>query len=260
MAIDFSKIELENFFELYIFTHLTQSWYYTSADHEIVWNGNTYIPAAIKRGEFSKETELNNISFEITIPLVDMVKQYIANSPVYETMVSIYLYQDPSNVILAFQGRITKCAFTAEGNSSTLSIDEQTALTVKLPALLIQPACNHVLFGSGCGLAKADWKVDFIITNITTEYLELSGLEEYDENYFTQGTAVFENDIRWITRSYGNFLHLQMPFAGLEIGDTISLYPGCDKMPETCRDKYNNLARYLGMPYVPRKNPVIFGI
>lgn len=260
MAIDFSLIELENFFELYKFTYLSQSWYYTSADHEIVYAGHTYLPAAIERGDFSKETELNNISLDITLPLVDMVKQYIANSPVYETIVSIYLYQDPSNVLLAFQGRVTKCTFNSQGNSTTLSLDEQTALTVKLPILLIQPACNHILFGTGCGLAKSGWKVDFEVVDITTEYLELDNLEGYAENYFTQGHAVFENDIRWITRSYGNFLHLQMPFAGLEIGDTISTYPGCDKMPETCRDKFDNLANYLGMPYVPRKNPVIFGV
>lgn len=259
MAIDFSLIELENFFELYKFTHLSQSWYYTSADHEITYGGNTYLPATIQRGDFSKENELNNISLEITLPLVDMVKQYIANAPVYETVVSIYLYQDPANVLSVFQGKITKCTFN-QGNASVLSIDEQTAVTAKLPSLLIQPACNHILFCAGCGLVKANWKFDFEVTDITEEYIELDGLDEYDENYFTQGHAIFESDIRWVTRSYGNFLHLQVPFADLEIGDTISVYPGCNKTPETCRDKFDNLENYLGMPYVPRKNPVIFGI
>lgn len=40
------------------------------------------------------------------------------------------------------------------------------------------------------------------------------------------------------------------PFA-VEVGDTFQLLPGCDHTLASCQNKFNNLARYGGFPYIP---------
>jgi uncharacterized phage protein (TIGR02218 family) len=43
---------------------------------------------------------------------------------------------------------------------------------------------------------------------------------------------------------------LEAPFA-VQIGDTLLLEAGCDKRPETCKLKFNNLVNYRGFPHMP---------
>ena len=37
----------------------------------------------------------------------------------------------------------------------------------------------------------------------------------------------------------------------LSIGDMIAVSAGCDKAPETCRDRFNNIANFRGFPHMP---------
>ncbi|MBF0562135.1 MAG: DUF2163 domain-containing protein [Alphaproteobacteria bacterium] len=44
------------------------------------------------------------------------------------------------------------------------------------------------------------------------------------------------------------FLSMPRPLA---VGDTFSIYPGCDKTAATCQDTYNNIINFRGEPFVP---------
>ena len=35
------------------------------------------------------------------------------------------------------------------------------------------------------------------------------------------------------------------------VGDTFSVFPGCDKTKTTCAGKFSNIARFRGFPFVP---------
>ena len=35
------------------------------------------------------------------------------------------------------------------------------------------------------------------------------------------------------------------------VGDTFSVYPGCDKTQAVCQSKFNNVARFRGFPFIP---------
>ncbi|WP_413717134.1 DUF2163 domain-containing protein [Silicimonas sp. MF1-12-2] len=43
----------------------------------------------------------------------------------------------------------------------------------------------------------------------------------------------------------------QMLSAGLAIGDTVRVEPGCDKRLDTCREKFDNLMNFRGFPDIP---------
>lgn len=51
-------------------------------------------------------------------------------------------------------------------------------------------------------------------------------------------------------------LALPMPFA-IQVGDTYSMHAGCDKQLATCRDRFNNVIRFRGEPYLPGVDKVV---
>ena len=39
------------------------------------------------------------------------------------------------------------------------------------------------------------------------------------------------------------------------VGQTIVVQAGCDHLPTTCKNKFNNLANFNGFPFVPLEDP-----
>jgi uncharacterized phage protein (TIGR02218 family) len=35
------------------------------------------------------------------------------------------------------------------------------------------------------------------------------------------------------------------------VGDTFSIFPGCDKTMATCQNKYSNVVHFRGFPFIP---------
>lgn len=54
----------------------------------------------------------------------------------------------------------------------------------------------------------------------------------------------------WIQSTAAVQTFLAMPRA-VQIGDTFTIYPGCDKKAITCRDKFNNIVNQRGFPFIP---------
>lgn len=38
-------------------------------------------------------------------------------------------------------------------------------------------------------------------------------------------------------------------------GDVVSLYPGCDRSPTICDEKFDNLDNFGGFPFMPGESP-----
>jgi uncharacterized phage protein (TIGR02218 family) len=90
-------------------------------------------------------------------------------------------------------------------------------------------------------------------SNVTNNYINgvvtwLSGqnsgraMEVKDHIVFPEGPAI------------GLFLPMPMP---ITVGDTFTVYPGCDKRITTCRDKFNNVVNFVGEPDVPTAGTIV---
>lgn len=42
-----------------------------------------------------------------------------------------------------------------------------------------------------------------------------------------------------------------------QVGDSVAIVKGCDRLLATCRDKFNNLANYGGFPFVPSQDGIM---
>lgn len=84
-----------------------------------------------------------------------------------------------------------------------------------------------------------------------------------DAGYFDDGVLTFTsgaNDgFSREIKGYvpGQFsLQLKFPYA-VEVGDTYTATPGCDKSLETCRDRFNNVVNMRAFPYLPGTDKIV---
>jgi hypothetical protein len=60
-----------------------------------------------------------------------------------------------------------------------------------------------------------------------------------------------------VIKHEGDKLWLNAPLFYATVGQTLEVWPGCDKTLAACRDKFNNAPRFGGFPHIPDKNPVL---
>lgn len=52
-------------------------------------------------------------------------------------------------------------------------------------------------------------------------------------------------------------LLLPFGFGPCSIGDSYTMHAGCDKLPATCKDRFNNLVNYRGFPFLPGNDALV---
>lgn len=162
----------------------------------------------------------------------------------------------------AWQGPITWFWGTVASAETTRSSAKLTVnslldrLTIQLPKKLIQAGCPYTLYDANCALAKASFGVTGSVGVASNAYVINNALTQ-PTGYFDIGTITFTSGanagMTRVVRSYvtGQItLNIPLPVAPL-VGDTFTVYPGCDKTQATCTNKFSNLVNFGGAPYVP---------
>ena len=255
-------LQLPPFAELYHVTIGQANYYYTSYESDVLFDFDSYIYAAIplKRSDFSSNDKLFSQRVTVTIPLADWVLAYIANAPAELVRLKIYrVFQDGSgDFIKLFEG--VNLDITISDNVANIIFESRTqVLRSKLPRVLFQSRCNHRLFDEGCTLIADDFKTTATVV-VDGSDLVSATFDTFPDGYFTQGQARKNGDCRLITNHLGDRITLQVPFdSRVENGSPVDVYPGDDQSADTCRDKFDNFDNFLGFPYIPSSNPVVWG-
>jgi len=257
--MSFSETEVEAFQLLFkLSVNGSGVEFYTNGDTSVVYDGDTYIPAAIKADGIGKDNAMQVSDVSLVFQITSSLQEYITVAPAEQAKITIYLYQT-SGVIQLFSGQIMDIVLS-ENYTATITCREEDSLEVRIPQFIIQPGCNHTLFDSNCGLTKTSYKVTLTVTAVSGQSVTIPDISSYGTNYFEGGECVFGTDIRYIVNASGTMLSLQAEFRDLQAGDSIDIYPGCNKRPQNCVSKFSNFIHFLGSPYVPRKNPVLESI
>ncbi len=148
-----------------------------------------------------------------------------------------------------------------------------TQLSQQLPRNLYQAGCLNDLYDSNCAVARASFTTTGTVNAASTDFNPLLdvtvGVDQrlgffgamFDLpfslgvcKFSTGANAGISRTVQAYTRT--SSLHGQMRFSRPfpfrpAAGDAFSLSCGCDKTQATCQDKFNNLARFRGQPYIP---------
>jgi uncharacterized phage protein (TIGR02218 family) len=130
------------------------------------------------------------------------------------------------------------------------------ALNIQMPRNLYQAACLHSLYDADCGASRAAFSVNSNVRSGSTALSIVTGLGQPD-GWFARGYITMTGGansgvtrtVRW--HSGGTVGLLSALPAAPNVGDPFTLWPGCDKSMATCKNKFNNLGNFRGMPFVP---------
>jgi len=253
--------------EFYVITSGSSVERYTSYATDLIFLGQTFKTASIKRGKLVRDTKFGVVKLSVTVPLTPNIAAYIPNQPIEPVTVTVYrsTIANLGSYAIFFKGKI---AFVQIKNKmAQASLESKSKILLrKIPSIIYQSFCNHDVFNSGCALDEfVHLRTGVVATlsdnNATVEVTWTDGKGEPGIGDFQGGRMILDTDMRLITgHSVTDTFQIQIPFdARLQVGSALNLYPGCDGSPETCFNRYNNLIHFLGMSYIPSDNPVMWG-
>jgi len=247
--------------ECYHFNYLGTEYTYTSANVAVtilVLDGSsvTFTPRYIKRSKFSNSDDINKVSVDIHLAYDDPVYRLFLQWMEGYVFLDIYKYHYEDNSAHPYwRGRILSAKLK---NNEAILRGESSFTTIKKPGLkrIFQRICNHTLFDEFCRLDKDSFIVNGTVASVSNNAVEVSEAAGYSNGYFVNGILKYGHERRMIMTHSGSNLTINGAFSNTPIvGNTIILYPGCDKNFYTCRNRFNNELNFGGFPHIPLKNP-----
>lgn len=240
---------------------------YTDADINIGYDGNIYYKFLIARTK-TKNTigiEVDEMSVTVNATPLDLLlnQSWLAaarNGALDGAQLTV------SRLFMPTWGNTSLGALVLfSGKVSDVNIGRTTAeITVKselelfdtqMPRDLYQSGCLNTLYDNGCTVNKASMAVSGTVATATTA--QITSALGQPADYFALGSIQFtsgaNNGVTKSVRSFsGGVFSLSSPLTTAPVpGDTFTAWPGCDKLKDTCEDKFSNLLNFRGFPFVP---------
>lgn len=249
--------------ELYHFWLGEAHWTHTSGDAQVTFMGRTYAPAAISRGSVIYNSNMEVSQLTISIARTDdPILKYIAENPVeivWVEVLRIFRGSPSAGSTVIFIGQIKGVSF--KGVTATVQcVGFEAFLKQPIPIDRYGPQCNATLFDERC---QVDAEAGGFVYELEGITVSSAGLEithedllEEDAGFFTLGFIEWGQYKRMVVDHYADKAFLRYPIPDLVTGENITIYAGCDCNLSTCKDKFNNVLNFRGMPYIPMDNPV----
>jgi uncharacterized phage protein (TIGR02218 family) len=258
-----AAVEAVPFVELYYFEFMNESGYYTNYSENITFNNIVYLAVSITRTDFKIDANLGAVSVDITAGVLDTFGRYIATQPAARTSVKIMraVSDTLSEFVVLFDGWVTGVSFNEKNTCNLKTVQKAGILDREVSMATHSAVCNHSVFYGDCRLGTGPYIVSpasFSFSGRTINAAEFAG---FANQYFRGGEVHTTWDSRLITSHIGEQLTLHVPFdSSFTINTKIEVLPGCDRLLATCKSKFNNSANFLGFPFIPSKNPAVWGL
>jgi uncharacterized phage protein (TIGR02218 family) len=241
--------------ELYKFSRGTAEWYKTSSSAAVSYGGDTYSPAVIGRGNIESKNELSKSKLEVSLDINDDLAQEVLLSTVDTTLAITLFRQDDTGTSVLWKGKMLAAA--PSGTALKVTFDN-VFVGLKRAGLIAryQKTCRHVLYGPWCGVNKDDFATAGTASAVDGVDITVAAAASEDDGYFAGGMLRTADDIYgYIVAHSGSMITLQRAIGSLAVDDTVTLYPGCDKVRGTCINKFDNVINFGGFR-IPAKNPM----
>lgn len=229
----------------------------------------TYTAADISHQGLKANTEMIGSELDLIVSTDDPahpLRYFLARTATEITELEIRYFDadfgipfTTANTTLLYKGRIGQVTFEKQGVirstcSSAFRLSEQS-----MPAKKTQRTCAHQTYDAGCGLVEATFTTTTTVGAITDDYVQATAFAtkatlEADPNWFALGKVYIGQQVRLCVGQVTDKLYLNAPFNGtITPGTVVSASAGDDKRIGTCQQKFNNVDRFLGYPYMPQE-------
>lgn len=237
-------------------------WAYTSADRDINYGGIDYIAVAVSdNGMVQGGSSANDFTLDCpsNLPVVDLFRGTPPSNSIWLTVRRKHM--DEADAPIYWNGTVTNVKRL--GPADAQIIGKPLTASFKRTGLRLcwTRECPHFLYDPGCKADPEDFRTDAEITDMTGNSITLDTTGGHVDGYFRGGYVEWEiNDDGTIERRMiedhaGTVLTIFGLTDGMEIGDAVAIFPGCDRTPGTCQSKFANLPNYGGFDFMPGQTP-----
>lgn len=232
---------------------------YEAAD--VLHEGNTYERANIEHGGMSLNAEKSAGQLTLTVLRTHPIAQrFVSGYPDGSVRVLIHELEDDGTKRLAYAGKVRACEFE-ELKAKLTCTDALAQLQRPGPRLKFTPPCGWDLYGQDCGVSREAYAHSGTLTAISEDGQTLSTTLTQEAGYFEAGLAEINGQTRLVIESQADgTLRLFTPIDGLQVGDSITAYRGCNRTIADCRVKFSNHMNYGGFHHNVQKNIFYTGL
>lgn len=239
---------------------------FTDSNRDVVSLGNTFVyDPGIKVSAIAAATEGRDNNATVTVrrseTFLDLgrVRQGALDGAGFDLWLVDWRDPDFYGRIERFAGTVANVAFKDKGLivlelSGNIRAGGNTNI-----GEVYSRTCRAILGDSRCTVDLDALGVNITVDNVTDGGYTVAASELVGtaDEYFKFGrvtwltglNADLGDEIKTSSTS-GTFALTYRPRNPISVGDTATVFPGCDKAVETCGTKFNNLFNFRGEPYV----------
>lgn len=246
---------------LYKFRRGVLVWLYTSAAYDIPAGAEIYrtVRGGIKDDGTRRTGEISADRLKVTAPAgLEVAELYRGIPPSAAIELIIYeTHVGETEAPVAFWGEIESVRWPALDRCEISALTLVSTLDVPGLRLTWERNCGAALFDRLCKVNRDLWRVDLSIQSRTGEALSSGGAAAYANGWFSGGFVEWpvgsgEFDRRSIEQHAGSTLQMLGGTSG--IPNNVRVYPGCARIAQVCKDKFNNLPNFRGDPNLMGRN------
>lgn len=248
---------------LYTFQYGNTYWRYCTADEDKTLGGVTYLAKAITdEGVTQGGSDQNDlqITMQSDLPIPLLFRNAQPSGKVWLTVRRWHIGDPANETPLLWSGTVQNS--TEVDDSAVQLACRSLGGSYDRQGLRLAwgRMCPHVLYSAfGCKVNKALHAYEREIATLDGTNFTCTAHSEPSEGTFTGGflekvRADGSLDRKGIESQNGNDFVVLGSTDGLEVGDTITLYPGCARNTTSCK-AFSNLPNYGGFPHLPGKSP-----
>jgi uncharacterized phage protein (TIGR02218 family) len=245
--------------ELYNFA---SQYYFTSASSDVVFGGNTYTAIAIKRGGIEIAGDKIDSELAIRVPQNNPVVALYSQIPPDEPVVVEVIRLVGAGQSSIFRGIVASVVWS--GVEATMQCTGFGVASLGgSPSIRYQVLCRHALYGRACGVDKDNHKATGSISEIGDNGLLLTSaaFNVGAAGRWIGGAIELEGQMRTVIATpENNQVLIDRKVSGLTSTSSFVIFDGCNRSFQRCRDKFNNLPNFGGIPALPKSNPFIKNI
>lgn len=252
--------------------------WHTSATRDITYSGAVYTSIAIERGELVVPTAENENDMVVSLPIDHALCRRWTQQAIPPKSVQVTLYvQDGSETEQQWTGFIE--SMSAEDRIAKFNATPRARrwLARQVPWVQVGPNCPAMVYDSACGVSRTG-SHSGLAFKVSTTVISVSGRDvrvdlgsvsrngtwaQYGELVHTDSgermTIASQADANPGVSSVA-VLTMQAQIVGMQIGDAVDVYAGCDWSIGTCSQRFNNRQNFRGLPNKASSNPFVKGI
>jgi uncharacterized phage protein (TIGR02218 family) len=157
--------------------------------------------------------------------------------------------------VMLFHGRVATVDSVGRTRAHVTVASDLIVLDYDMPRNVFSATCLHTLYDSGCGVVRGTYSTNGAVgSGCSASLIPWIGASAAH----AQGSLLFTSGAHASLRAtvkqavVGVSLSLMYPLTSApSIGDAFTVAYGCDRTPNTCQSRFDNLSNYRGFPYVP---------